>query len=185
MPRRLILIAAWLGATFIAVVVASVAVGAVRGEVTDQPRSASPFFVESVDEAAAEGDPTTSTSSTTTTQPEPTTTTTTQPEPTTTPPTQPEPTTTTSTQPESTTTTTTLAEPLRLPPYQTAGGTVTIEVLDPYVWLVGAVPNVGFTADVEHGGPEKVEVEFEAEDANSEFHARWEAGQLIIDIEDE
>ena len=165
MPRRLILIAAWLGATFIAVVVASVAVGAVRGEVTDQPRSASPFFVESVDEGAAEGDPTTSTSSTTTTQPEPTTTTT--------------------TQPESTTTTPTLAEPLRLPPYQTAGGTVTIEVLDPYVWLVGAVPNVGFTADVEHGGPEKVEVEFEAEDANSEFHARWEAGQLIIDIEDE
>lgn len=72
-----------------------------------------------------------------------------------------------------------------MPPYQLAGGTVTIEVMEPYVWLVGAVPSVGFTADVEHAGPEKVEVEFEAAEAKSEFSARWDSGQLVIEADDE
>ncbi len=53
------------------------------------------------------------------------------------------------------------------------------------MWLVGAVPSVGFTTDVENAGPEKVDVEFDSEDAESRFRAYFEGGQLIVDIDED
>jgi hypothetical protein len=58
-------------------------------------------------------------------------------------------------------------------------------VLAPNVWLVGAVPSVGFTTDVENAGPEKVEVEFDSEGSESKFRAFFEGGQLIVDIDED
>ena len=53
------------------------------------------------------------------------------------------------------------------------------------MWLVGAVPSVGFTTDVENAGPEKVEVEFDSEDSEARFKAYFQSGQLIVDIDED
>ncbi len=194
MGQRIALIAAWFAATAVAVLIASAAVGAVRGEVTDQPQSAEPFLpapavvdtTTTTTPAATTTTPdttsssTSSTSTTSTSIPDEGTTTTTQPQGSTT--------TTTTAPPASTTTSTTTTQPeapTQLPPYQLVGGTVTIAVSEPNVWLVGAVPSVGFAADVEYTGPEKVEVEFESADTESKVRAKWEDGKLIVDIDEE
>ena len=190
MGQRIALIAAWFAATAVAVVIASAAVGAVRGEVTDQPQSAEPFLPA----PAVVDTTTTTTPATTTTTPDTTssstsstsTTSTSIPEEGTTSTTQPQGSTTTTTSaPPSSTTTSQPGAPTQLPPYQLVGGTVTIAVSEPNVWLVGAVPSVGFSADVEYTGPEKVEVEFESADTESRFRAKWEDGRLIVDIDEE
>jgi len=47
------------------------------------------------------------------------------------------------------------------------------------------VPNAGFTVEVEDDGPGEVRVEFSSESHESEFRARWEDGELRIDIDEE
>lgn len=173
------LIAAWVGATALAVVVAAAAVGSVREGVTDQPQAAAPVVRNTL---ADLGLTTTSEPSTTTTVPG--TTTTSEAPPSTTTTTVASSSTTTTTRPPASTTTTTKAPDVQvLPPYATAGGTVTISVAEPSVWLVAAVPNAGYRADVEKAGPNVVEVEFESEGTEIKFRARWDHGELLVEIE--
>jgi len=53
------------------------------------------------------------------------------------------------------------------------------------VYLDAAVPEPGFTVDVEHNGPETVEVEFKSKSHDSKLHARVEGGELDIKIDEE
>jgi cytoskeletal protein RodZ len=185
MPRRLVLVLAWLGATVLAVGVASAAVGTVRNQVTDRPQTTDPFFA-----AAPIADSSTTTLATTSTLVTTTAPTTTLPTTTTTiaetSTTQPS-TVTTTTRP---TTTTTVAPTTTAPPkpvtstYDLVGGSVTISAVNPNVSLVGAVPNSGFTVKVENAGPNEVKVEFRSESRESEFSAKWDGGELRIRTDD-
>lgn len=53
------------------------------------------------------------------------------------------------------------------------------------VYLEAAVPEPGFSVEVEHNGPESVEVEFTSEAHDSILHAKVEGGELDIDIDEE
>ncbi len=183
MSRRLALVLAWLGATVLAVGVASAAVGTVRNQVTDRPQTTDPFFAAAPVAAAssttlgatttlpATSATTTTLASTTTTAPQTSTTlanavtTTTSAATTTTRP----PTTTTAPPPKPITTT-----------YNLVGGSVTITAASPNVSLVGAVPSSGFTVKVENAGPSEVRVEFDSESWESEFSAKWDDGELRV-----
>lgn len=192
MVRKLILLGAWVGATALAVVLSATAVGNVRSEVTDQPRSSAPVVRVLADDSGTDMTTDTTPSTTvplgpTTVVPAPitssapevseatTTTTTTVPAAAVTAST----TTTTTTQPSPSTTTATAQV---LSPYSLPGGAVTISVLEPNVWLVAAVPASGYRVDIENGGPDEVDVEFDSGDDDSEFRARWENGELLIEI---
>jgi len=191
MMRRVGVAVAWVVATMVAMLIAATAVGSVRGQVTDVP--AIPFagtaaLLAMSTTTTVLGPSTTSTPPTTngtaapTTAiadppPASTTTTTTLPAATTT---------TTSPQAPTTTTTTTVpAEPQVLPPYELIGGLVTISVDDPNVYLVAATPKAGFSVEIDKAGPGEVRVEFESSDRESSFRARWEDGELDIDIDEE
>lgn len=195
MARRFVLFAAWLGATALAVVVASAAVGTVRTEVTDQPAAAEPFVAATIAAGATTTTITTtvadlSSSSTTTVvdgrdDEVPSTTvassTTTvgsstrdddeddDKVPTTTVPAQ--------------TSTTTSASVTKT--YNLSGGTVTISASDPDVRFVGASPAAGYTIEVEDRGPEQVKVEFDGAGGESQFVAKWDSGELLIDIDED
>lgn len=60
-----------------------------------------------------------------------------------------------------------------------------MEVGDNTVRLAGASPKAGFSMDVEHSGPEKVEVEFKSENHESHFSGRFEDGVFVPKIEEE
>ncbi len=53
------------------------------------------------------------------------------------------------------------------------------------VYLEAAVPEPGFSVEVEHNGPETVEVEFKSKSHDSKLHAEVEGGELDIDIDEE
>ncbi len=53
------------------------------------------------------------------------------------------------------------------------------------VHLEAAVAEPGFTIDLEHNGPEKVEVEFKSESHDSKLTARFNDGELDIRTEEE
>ena len=53
------------------------------------------------------------------------------------------------------------------------------------VYFNGAVAERGFTIDVEHDGPETVEVEFKSESHDSKLTARMHDGELDIKIDEE
>jgi hypothetical protein len=194
----------WIAVTTTAVFVATAAVGSVRDRVTETPAAMVPTTANTLSgsdvsttttepgatsgtsEPAAATTPTTSTTTTTTTvvvstteapeapeAPEATTTTTPPPPP-------PPPTTTTTTS-----TTTTVPPSTEIRSYDLVGGSVTVEVGNNMVNLAGASPKAGFGMDVENSGPEKVEVEFESEDHDSHFSARFEDGVFVPRIEEE
>ena len=206
MLRRLAFAGAWVGATALAVLIAAAAVASVRTGVTDQPRAAEPFTRTQVTVAAATtsttvsgattttqpGGSTSTTTATTTTTPPGETTTTPPGETTTTQPGGSTLTTTTSTTVPGATTTTTEAPPTTttstIPPSETltysgTPGQVTIRSAEPDVWFVAAAANFPFMAEVKDTGPNEVSVEFESEDEEWRFQAKWEDGELEVKFE--
>jgi hypothetical protein len=193
----------WIAVTTTAVFVAAAAVGSVRDRVTETPAamipttantlSVSDVSTTTTEPGATSGtsEPVATTTPTTSTTTIPTTTTvvvstTEAPEApeattTTTPPPPPPPPTTTTT----TSTTTTVPPSTEIRSYDLVGGSVTVEVGNNTVNLAGASPKAGFGMDVENSGPEKVEVEFESEDHDSHFSARFEDGVFVPRIEEE
>ncbi len=183
--------AAWLGATILSVLIASAAVAGIRDGVVDTPAAiGAPTTSTTAAPATTDPvDPTRPPQTTTTEAAEPTTTTT-------------EATTTTGAEAISTTTTTTTSQPpetttttqppqtttTAAPSYQSfsvIGGTVTLAVANGEVWVVSAVPNVGFIYEAEKSGPPTVEVEFESNTHKSELSAKVENGELKVETEEE
>ena len=179
-PRGLA-IAAWIGGTLVSVLLAASAVGSVRGEVTDVPG------IDAAASLAASLNGTSTTidgiTSTTTDGAGPGTSVTPPPDD------QSGGTTTATTTPQTTTTspkaTTTSAEEPARSTYRLVGGQVTITALDPTVSLIAAVPAPGFSVEFDHLGPGEVRVEFESETHRSSFRARWENGELDIEIDED
>ena len=64
--------------------------------------------------------------------------------------------------------------------YQLTGGSVTISVVN----FKSAVPQSGYSTEVEDNGPERVRVEFEKDEDHSRFEAEWVSGELVISIEE-
>ena len=200
MKRTLGLIAAWVAVTAVSVLIASAAVGSVRGQVSDAPspvRTATTSLAVSTTIVVLDETTTTSTTrpsaspATSTTMPTSTTSvagtteSTLEIEPTTTSTTRAPTTTTTTTTPPSTTTTTT-APAAALQTYDTIGGSVTLLVGNGTVSLATAVPKPGYSAEEkERDDPTKVVVEFESEDHESKLEARWEGGVFTVDIDEE
>lgn len=195
--RKFGIIFAWVVATVVSTVIAANAVGSVRGQVTDVPAIAAGSaanlgagtVAEAVTSDAVASTPPGGTTFDTSVGPvdasgtasptsqAPTVSTTSAPASTTT--------TAASASPSSSTTTTAAAGTAKVFTYQLQGGQVTISAADPEVELVSAVPNAGYSAEVDDKGPAKVEVEFESNDRKSTFRARWVNGALDIDISNE
>jgi hypothetical protein len=152
-------------------------VGSVRGQVTDVPAiptAGTAALLVTTTTALTE-------SSTTSTSPAPDPTTTTTEGATSTSST----TTTTATPtPSMTSSTTTVPSVPSDTTYQLIGGQVTISALEPTVELVAAVPSAGFSAEIDEAGPEDVRVDFESSGHRSSFRARWENGELAIQLEE-
>lgn len=183
MRNKFAMVGAWLVATVLAVIIASAAVGAVRSGVTDQPSASEPFFgAADTVTTSSTLEPTTSTTTTPSDTLGSTTTildggigsTTTQPSASTTTP--------STTIPQDQTTTTTSASFTKT--YTLIGGRVTISANDPSVTFISAIPNAGFSVDLESSGPTEVKVEFDSEDRESEFTAKWRDGELLVDIDE-
>ncbi|MDQ3782911.1 MAG: hypothetical protein M3349_08260 [Actinomycetota bacterium] len=68
-------------------------------------------------------------------------------------------------------TTSTTAAPTQEATYNLIGGWVRIAYGPGIVELVSAAPNPGFSIEVKETGPDRVEVEFESDDHESEFRA--------------
>ncbi len=64
------------------------------------------------------------------------------------------------------------------------GGTVTIRSRPGEVELVSAVPSAGFSSTVEDAGLDRVRVDFDSSDHESEFEAKWEGGVLDVTREE-
>lgn len=93
---------------------------------------------------------------------------------------------TTTTTPPVTTTSQPLATTTTNPPetetssYQLVGGVVTISHSSGVVGFVSAIPQPGFTTDLDETGPKSVRVKFVGDTHTSEFRAEWEEGELEI-----
>ena len=64
-----------------------------------------------------------------------------------------------------------------------AGGSVVIRHRPGEVEYQAATPAAGFGVEVDDAGPDRVRVEFESEDADIRVEARWENGELNIDVD--
>ena len=82
------------------------------------------------------------------------------------------------------TTSTTVVQTLTTKTYNLTGGSVTISFAPGVVNFKAAVPQSGYSTDVEDNGPERVRVEFENDDDHSKFEAEWVSGELVINIEE-
>lgn len=67
----------------------------------------------------------------------------------------------------------------------TAGGTVTVSYQNGNVYLIGATPALGFSAEVHEQGPAEVRVEFSSETLGFDVRARWKDGALSISVSQE
>jgi hypothetical protein len=65
------------------------------------------------------------------------------------------------------------------------GGTVTVSYANGQVYLQGASPAIGFSAEVKDQGPDEVRVEFRSEGLKVDVRARWEAGGLVTSVSEE
>jgi hypothetical protein len=68
--------------------------------------------------------------------------------------------------------------------YDLVGGTVSVEVGDGTVVLVGASPKSGFSVRVENAGPQRVEVSFESAVHVSHFSGRFSDGSYVPETEE-
>jgi hypothetical protein len=194
--HKLLLGIGWALATIMSGSIAWAAVGTVRDAVTDRP---SDLVSDAVVQAAGAvtSIPTTEhliattgakdTSSTVQLAGSVTTVTTAAPEHETTVPTTTDAGSPTTPQPsEPTTTTTTTVSPgseWKTKTYSLDGGTVSIKYRSGEVLLKGAIPEPGFRVDVKSDGPDEVEVQFEGgDDDNTEFHAYWRNGELVVRV---
>lgn len=182
---------AWATATLLSMAIAASAVGTVRGGVTEIPEipDAAPLAaaVTSILPATAgttlpDSTPST-TGAATTASSVPSSTTTLASRATTTTTTSVARQTTTTATTAATTTTTAVGSDVST--HQLIGGQVTMSASNGEVHLVAAVPAGGFSAEIEDAGPAELKVEFESSDHHSTFRARWENGQLDIDIREE
>jgi len=64
-----------------------------------------------------------------------------------------------------------------------AGGSVVIRHRPGEVEYQAAAPAAGFGVEVDDAGPDRVRVEFESEDADIRVEARWENGELDIEVD--
>ena len=64
-----------------------------------------------------------------------------------------------------------------------AGGSVLIRYRPGEVEYQAATPAAGFGVEVDDAGPDRVRVEFESEDADVRVEARWENGELDIEVD--
>jgi len=64
----------------------------------------------------------------------------------------------------------------------TAGGTVVVKYRPGEVVYQVASPAAGFRVEVDKAGPPEVRVEFESENLKVDFRARWNNGELDIEI---
>jgi hypothetical protein len=196
MRRYLRIGLAWLGATALSVLIASAAVAGIRDRVVEAPvaiglptSTTSTVAPGSVTSTSSPAGPTTTlaapaastTSSTTTTTAASVTSTTVVDSTVTTTTAPPATTTTTTTAPPQTTTTLALTNKT----YDLIGGTVILSLGGDEVHLVSATPRPGFTADYEHTGPVEVEIKFESNDHKSKLEAKYEDGELKVDVEEE
>jgi len=195
----LVSVVAWLVATVASILLATAAVGNVGSWGEDRPAPLQATASSLVTLAppgsttVVEPPPSTTVQPTTTVARSTTcTTVTTQPDTSTTPSTTQAPATTQSpttstTSTSTTTTTTTTAAPSEefFESRQLIGGWVQLRISGDNVYLEAAVPESGFTVDVEHNGPEKVEVEFKSESHDSKLTARVDSGELDIRTEEE
>jgi len=193
---------AWLAATLVAVVVAAAAVGNVRTQVTDGPTALGPPTTIEADnepphppsvsetpELSIDVDPPEELIELV---PETTTTSTTIVETTTSEAISSEsPATTTTTTAPPTTTTTTVATYTKTYNVTVDGvtaGTVRIAVSGEAVTFSGATVAPGWKFELDEGGPEKVQVKFEAiegDDIKFEFKAEIDDGELEVKISDD
>jgi hypothetical protein len=184
MKQRIGLAAAWLAATALAVGIASQAVGLV-GDRAEEVPVAVPIVGA---EQSALGPLTTMappiSSATTTTRPP--TSSMTPPSTTAVPSTASPPRSSTTTLASTTTTvvttstTTTPLPPLESGTFVATGGQVTAACTGPdAIALKGAVPVSGWSVEVESSGPEKVRVDFEKGEQESEIALRCDAGRLV------
>jgi hypothetical protein len=65
------------------------------------------------------------------------------------------------------------------------GGWVNLRIEGDNVYFNGATAEPGFTIDLEHDGPEKVEIEFRSDSHDSKLTARVHDGELDIRTEEE
>jgi cytoskeletal protein RodZ len=169
MSRTTALIAAWIAAAIVSILIASAAVGAVRDNVSEAPQP------------LGSGLPSTSTTSTTTLDSIPsgssTTTITTAPVTTSTPPT------TAATLPDSSSSTSAPAAGGMLKTYTVKGGAVSIEVFPDHLTLLGAVPAAGYRVEEKSSSPQKIEIEFRSGEHESRFSAALEDDGLKISTE--
>lgn len=192
--RRLLPVIAWIGATGLSIAVANAAVGSVRDQVSDAPNLSLATATATASVATAPSTslvptaiaPTSSTAPATTvgatsaTPVTPTTTTaavsTKGPAPTT------SATAAVSTTSPAPTTTATPASEIKT--YSVTGGTVSIEVFNDRIVLLGAVPASGWSVDEVEQSNKKIEIEFKADEDESKFKAKLEdGGQLSIETE--
>lgn len=173
--KRVGLVAAWIAATSLAMLLASQAVALVRDQVTDRPsRVATTLALETTTSTTA---PTT-----TTTQPPATFTTTTTAETTTT--TQPEVTTTSV--PATSSTTTTAATTNYEDTFYLVGGWAAVRCAGDDVSLATYAPNPGYQVEIESAGPRELEIKFEEAggDHESKLKVQCKNGVLKPDIEE-
>lgn len=175
MNRTAVMTLAWAGATIVSILVASAAVGAVRGRVADEPHAIAAVTTSLAAAGTAETVPSPSTvpPQTSTSAPGTASTATTLPSPTTV--------TTTST-PPATTATTAPPSAGQIKTFATGGGTVSIEVFSDHIVLLGAVPSAGYTVAERDLSPRRIEIEFKSGDDEVEFKAVLEDDGLAVDL---
>jgi hypothetical protein len=171
--KRAGLVAAWIFAASLAMLLASQAVAMVRDQVTDRPsRAAATLALETTSSTASGG--------TTTTRPTATTDTTAAPTATTVPtetPTTTTPSATNTTVPTASTTTPGANEEAT---FYLVGGWATVRCSGDDVMLTTYAPNLGYHVDIEAAGPADVEIKFEEAggDHRSKLEARCSSGVL-------
>lgn len=182
---------AWLAGTVMSVLIATAAVGAVRGRVTDDPpaldSAASTAAASSTIETTAPNLPTSpgatpgsaADSSPSTTLANGATSVTSGTSGTSA---------TSTTGPSSgSSTSSTTAPPAQgvLKTFRLVGGTVTIEVFSDHLMLVGAQPKSGFTVSEKDNTPTRIEIEFSSSNHESKLRAELKDGELDARIDEE
>ena len=185
--KRALFIASWVVASIIATSVAMAAVSSVTDNVTDSPSAtlATGSFDDDTSSTTTPDDGGTSTtlpeddgtSTTSTTLPDDddddddgTTTSTTIPDD--------------DDDDDDTTTTSVAPTPTETVTYQLVGGWVRVTIGQGFVRLEGAAPNPGFSMRLEADEGDEVRVRFESDDHRSEFEARWDDGELEIELDE-
>jgi hypothetical protein len=193
----------WVAATFVAVFVALQAVGAVGRQVTDRPAAVARRDAATTTTSPSAAPPSSAVTSSTTTStppggitaetvpatgggPGPTTATQPPSEPQSSEPQpQPEP----ELEQESTSSSPAETEPAPLPgpttTYNLEGGSIGVRCTGSTIELVYSSPAPGFSTEVDHSGPEEVDVRFENDDHRSRIKVQCSGGNPVVESREE